>query len=159
MDFKPLTSFFLKHFTCLKSSLIKVSFAQWKLCLFLHTFLIILQLSTDCGHVWWHLFDVFVTWTESRCSLVKLNHFSRVLSILTWHTVSYGADNKHLKRPYADKCYNVHWYRQACRHGRTKHVEHLLYFGANINALNKTGNTPLHVCALNNQVLCSFNLI
>jgi Ankyrin repeats (many copies) len=53
-------------------------------------------------------------------------------------------------------CNLLNCLRQACRHGRTKHVEHLLYFGANINALNKTGNTPLHVCALNNQV--SYNL-
>jgi SH3/ankyrin repeat-containing protein len=32
------------------------------------------------------------------------------------------------------------------------HLEHLLFYGADINAQNASGNTPLHVCAVNNQV-------
>lgn len=31
------------------------------------------------------------------------------------------------------------------------HVEHLLYYGADINAQNINGNTPLHVCAVNSR--------
>ena len=41
---------------------------------------------------------------------------------------------------------------QVCRHGRPRHLEHLLFYGADVNAVNKTGNSPLHVCALNGQV-------
>ena len=32
------------------------------------------------------------------------------------------------------------------------HLEHLLFYGADMNARNASGNTPLHVCAVNNQV-------
>ena len=32
------------------------------------------------------------------------------------------------------------------------HLEHLLFYGADMNAQNASGNTPLHVCAVNNQV-------
>lgn len=31
------------------------------------------------------------------------------------------------------------------------HLEHLLSYGADMNAKNASGNTPLHVCAVNNQ--------
>ena len=33
-----------------------------------------------------------------------------------------------------------------------QHLEHLLFYGADMNAHNASGNTPLHVCAVNNQV-------
>ena len=33
-----------------------------------------------------------------------------------------------------------------------QHLEHLLFYGADMNARNASGNTPLHVCAVNNQV-------
>ena len=32
-----------------------------------------------------------------------------------------------------------------------QHLEHLLFYGADMNARNASGNTPLHVCAVNNQ--------
>uniref|UniRef100_A0A0M3HIK1 ANK_REP_REGION domain-containing protein n=1 Tax=Ascaris lumbricoides TaxID=6252 RepID=A0A0M3HIK1_ASCLU len=35
------------------------------------------------------------------------------------------------------------------------HVERLLYYGADINAQNVNGNTPLHVCAVNNRPECA----
>ena len=33
-------------------------------------------------------------------------------------------------------------------------MEHLLYYGADINAKNNSGNTPLHICAIHNQEGC-----
>lgn len=43
---------------------------------------------------------------------------------------------------------------QACRHGLVQHLEHLLFYGADMNARNASGNTPLHVCAVNSQESC-----
>jgi len=42
---------------------------------------------------------------------------------------------------------------QVCISGRVQHLEHLLFYGADINAQNTSGDTPLHVCAKYNQVL------
>ncbi len=44
---------------------------------------------------------------------------------------------------------------QACRNGLVTHLEHLLFYGADMNAQNASGNSPLHVCAVNNQVKLS----
>ncbi|KAK2163028.1 hypothetical protein LSH36_87g05020 [Paralvinella palmiformis] len=44
---------------------------------------------------------------------------------------------------------------QACKHGRVQHLEPLLFYGADMNAQNLGGNTPLHVCAINNQEECA----
>lgn len=41
---------------------------------------------------------------------------------------------------------------QACRFGHVQHLEHLLFYGANMGAQNASGNTALHICALYNQV-------
>lgn len=41
---------------------------------------------------------------------------------------------------------------QACRLGLVQHLEHLLFYRADINGVNLAGNTPLHVCATTNQV-------
>uniref|UniRef100_A0A915BXZ2 PDZ domain-containing protein n=1 Tax=Parascaris univalens TaxID=6257 RepID=A0A915BXZ2_PARUN len=43
----------------------------------------------------------------------------------------------------------------ACKNGLMHHVERLLYYGADINAQNVNGNTPLHVCAVNNRPECA----
>ena len=39
-----------------------------------------------------------------------------------------------------------------------QHLEHLLFYGADMNARNASGNTPLHVCAVNNQVSSSTHI-
>ncbi|CAF0935373.1 unnamed protein product, partial [Didymodactylos carnosus] len=44
---------------------------------------------------------------------------------------------------------------QACRFGLVQHIENLLFYRADINAKNTAGNTPLHVCAANNQESCA----
>ncbi|XP_066154300.1 SH3 and multiple ankyrin repeat domains protein 2 isoform X7 [Euwallacea fornicatus] len=48
---------------------------------------------------------------------------------------------------------------QACKHGLLKHLEHLLFYGADMNAHNASGNTPLHVCAVNGQDSCARQLL
>lgn len=40
-----------------------------------------------------------------------------------------------------------------------QHLEHLLFYGADMNARNASGNTPLHVCAVNNQESCARQLL
>ncbi|NXH49406.1 SHAN3 protein, partial [Dicaeum eximium] len=40
---------------------------------------------------------------------------------------------------------------QACRYGHVQHLEHLLFYGADMAAQNASGNTALHICALYNQ--------
>ncbi|XP_037103207.1 SH3 and multiple ankyrin repeat domains protein 2b isoform X4 [Syngnathus acus] len=47
-----------------------------------------------------------------------------------------------------------HEIHQACRHGHVQHLEHLLFYGADMSAQNATGNTALHICALYNQDNC-----
>ncbi|KAK6168765.1 hypothetical protein SNE40_019947 [Patella caerulea] len=44
---------------------------------------------------------------------------------------------------------------QACRYGKVQHLEHLLYYGADMDVQNASGNTPLHVCCVNNQESCA----
>ncbi|XP_049317259.1 uncharacterized protein LOC105228183 isoform X6 [Bactrocera dorsalis] len=48
---------------------------------------------------------------------------------------------------------------QACRHGLVHHLEHLLFYGADMDGRNASGNTPLHVCAVNNQEACARMLL
>lgn len=36
-----------------------------------------------------------------------------------------------------------------------QHLEHLLFYGAEMDVRNSCGNTPLHICALNNQETCA----
>ncbi|CAH1235135.1 unnamed protein product [Diabrotica balteata] len=48
---------------------------------------------------------------------------------------------------------------QACRTGLQAHLEHLLFYGADMNAKNASGNTPLHVCAVNGQESCARQLL
>ncbi|KAL3883000.1 hypothetical protein ACJMK2_029300 [Sinanodonta woodiana] len=44
---------------------------------------------------------------------------------------------------------------QACRHGLVQHLEHLIFYGVDMNVVTKTGNTPLHICAENNMENCA----
>ncbi|KAM4630606.1 SH3 and multiple ankyrin repeat domains protein 2 [Polymixia lowei] len=48
-----------------------------------------------------------------------------------------------------------HEAHQACRHGHVQHLEHLLFYGADMSAQNASGNTALHICALYNQDNCA----
>lgn len=50
-------------------------------------------------------------------------------------------------------------FSQACRTGLLQHLEHLLFYGADMNARNASGNTPLHVCAVNSQESCARQLL
>eukprot|EP00066_Takifugu_rubripes_P022227 XP_011611493.1 PREDICTED: SH3 and multiple ankyrin repeat domains protein 3-like [Takifugu rubripes] len=43
----------------------------------------------------------------------------------------------------------------ACRHGNVQHLEHLLFYGADMSSQNASGNTALHLCALYNQDSCA----
>ncbi|XP_016346993.1 SH3 and multiple ankyrin repeat domains protein 2-like [Sinocyclocheilus anshuiensis] len=52
-----------------------------------------------------------------------------------------------------------HEIHQACRHGHVQHLEHLLFFGADMSAQNASGNTALHICALYNQEKCAHVLL
>lgn len=45
-------------------------------------------------------------------------------------------------------CKEIH---VACRQGLDRHLEHLIFYGANLNCRNSSGNTPLHICAIGNQ--------
>lgn len=51
--------------------------------------------------------------------------------------------------------FSILHFEQACRYGHVQHLEHLLFYGADMTAQNASGNTALHICALYNQVhLC-----
>lgn len=41
---------------------------------------------------------------------------------------------------------------QACKEGLLQHLEHLLFYGADMDVQNAGGNTAIHICAINNQV-------
>jgi len=48
---------------------------------------------------------------------------------------------------------------QACRNGLLRHLDHLLFYGADLNSRNASGNTPLHVCAVNAKEECAKALL
>ena len=41
---------------------------------------------------------------------------------------------------------------QVCKTGKVKLLDMLIYYGADVNAQNQNGNTPLHICAAEDQV-------
>jgi SH3/ankyrin repeat-containing protein len=47
----------------------------------------------------------------------------------------------------------------ACKLGLSQHLDHLLYYGAEINAVNNTGNTALHICSVYNKENCARTLM
>jgi hypothetical protein len=44
---------------------------------------------------------------------------------------------------------------KACKLGLSQHLDHLIYYGADINSKNNSGSTPLHICAIHNQENCA----
>ncbi|KAL4233853.1 hypothetical protein ACF0H5_008529 [Mactra antiquata] len=49
------------------------------------------------------------------------------------------------------------WYEihQACKLGLVQHLEHLMFYGADLDVTNASGNTALHICAINNNEQCT----
>lgn len=50
---------------------------------------------------------------------------------------------------------NWHEIHHACKLGLSQHLDHLIYYGSDINSKNNSGNTPLHICAIHNQENCA----
>ena len=44
---------------------------------------------------------------------------------------------------------------QACKLGLVQHLEHLMFYGADLDVTNASGNTALHICAVNNNEQCA----
>ncbi|KAH3738659.1 SH3 and multiple ankyrin repeat domains protein 3-like isoform X2 [Dreissena polymorpha] len=49
------------------------------------------------------------------------------------------------------------WYEihQACKLNLIQHLEHLMFYGADLDVTNASGNTALHICAVNNNEQCA----
>ncbi|KAK3726286.1 hypothetical protein QZH41_012714, partial [Actinostola sp. cb2023] len=47
----------------------------------------------------------------------------------------------------------------ACKKGLVQHLEHLVFYGANIDATTASGNTPLHITAVSNHEECARALL
>jgi len=60
--------------------------------------------------------------------------------------------------PPRAKSWRRHWFDwwQVCKAGRMQFLEQLIYYGADVNCRNYSGNTPLHICAIYNQVWLIF---
>ncbi|KAK6319846.1 hypothetical protein J4Q44_G00089530 [Coregonus suidteri] len=52
-----------------------------------------------------------------------------------------------------------HEIHQACRYGHVQHLEHLLFYGADMGVQNASGNTALHICAVYKQEHCARVLV
>lgn len=63
-----------------------------------------------------------------------------------------ASQNSKIKSSKKKLSYSLIAFSQACRHGNVQHLEHLLFYGAEMSAQNASGNTALHLCALYNQV-------
>ncbi|XP_036423976.1 SH3 and multiple ankyrin repeat domains protein 2b isoform X3 [Colossoma macropomum] len=79
-----------------------------------------------------------------------------------YHTVTVGGDPsccEVLLRAHATvACHDEngwHEVHQACRYGHVQHLEHLLFYGADMSVQNASGNTALHICALYKQENCA----
>ncbi|XP_030634464.1 SH3 and multiple ankyrin repeat domains protein 2b [Chanos chanos] len=79
-----------------------------------------------------------------------------------YHTVTVGGDPSCcevlLRAHAAVACHDEngwHEIHQACRYGHVQHLEHLLFYGADMGVQNASGNTALHICALYKQENCA----
>ncbi|KAM9470293.1 SH3 and multiple ankyrin repeat domains protein 2b [Clarias gariepinus] len=79
-----------------------------------------------------------------------------------YHTVTVGGDpsccEMLLRAKASLTCHDENgWYEihQACRYGHVQHLEHLLFYGADMRVQNASGNTALHICALYKQENCA----
>uniref|UniRef100_A0AAY4B0J0 SH3 and multiple ankyrin repeat domains 2b n=1 Tax=Denticeps clupeoides TaxID=299321 RepID=A0AAY4B0J0_9TELE len=79
-----------------------------------------------------------------------------------YHTVLVGGDptccELLLRSRASVACHDEngwHEVHQACRYGHVQHLEHLLFYGANMSVQNASGNTALHICALYKQENCA----
>ena len=61
-------------------------------------------------------------------------------------------DHAHVGIADAQGWFEVH---NACRFGLPRHLELLLLYGADMHSRNDSGNTSLHICALNGQEACA----
>lgn len=59
----------------------------------------------------------------------------------------------------AQDLHGWHEVHHACKLGLRQHLEHLLFYGADMNARNASGNTPLHVCAVQGAEACARTLL
>ncbi|XP_068711319.1 SH3 and multiple ankyrin repeat domains protein 2-like [Montipora foliosa] len=79
-----------------------------------------------------------------------------------FYTVLYGGDPyccEILLNDHSELHVSDHQGKQeihlACKNGLVQHLEHLLFYGAEIDSRTASGNTALHVAALNNQEECA----
>ncbi|XP_041966738.1 SH3 and multiple ankyrin repeat domains protein 2b isoform X3 [Alosa sapidissima] len=79
-----------------------------------------------------------------------------------YHTVLVGGDPSCcellLRARASVSCHDEngwHEVHQACRYGHVQHLEHLLFYGADMSVQNASGNTALHICALYKQENCA----
>lgn len=59
----------------------------------------------------------------------------------------------------AQDMHGWHEVHHACKLSLRQHLEHLLFYGADMNARNASGNTPLHVCAIQGAEACARTLL
>ena len=78
-------------------------------------------------------------------------HHLLLLTLLSQHSQSPTQSPSYVPPSHVPHCSLP----QACRNKLVQHLEHLLFYGADMNAQNASGNTPLHVCAVNNLEDCA----
>ncbi|XP_072228843.1 SH3 and multiple ankyrin repeat domains protein 1-like [Leuresthes tenuis] len=64
-----------------------------------------------------------------------------------------GWDESHQNRD--EKEFGMEEIHKACQNGFAQHLEHLLFYGADIASQNASGNTALHISALYNKESCA----
>lgn len=117
----------------------------------------------------WEMMDFSKCGRNTNSALIKYPN-QRLKTILSWSQPPDGvtglarSTNMHLVNILLVCCWFIwaersHLLFQACRYGHVQHLEHLLFYGADMSAQNASGNTALHVCALYNQVMTIYILL